>query len=498
MPERMKPELPLTDHGWRWIFLAAALGFALAAPRFYVGYFSDDARDILAAQSIVAGGYRDLQSPQHPSANFPLPGFPLLLAPFVAFLLHRPEWLRVVPWGLTLGCIPLLNALAAPWTSRRERWIILALFAFNPSTVVAAGRVMADACFLATLLSFFVLLQSKAGESSRRVAVLLGLLAGYAAVVRPEGILLVPAACLMFWQANTRRMLVIFIFTALAPCGLFWLRNSWILGGATGYSSIWQDALPLLSGRYEAIFFNSAALLRAFSWDLLAGIDTNTWTGAWMILAAMAALAPVAAAAVGLGQMLSQPTRRSFAVLALGSFAVFYGLLHSAWLAIDPHYVWPLLPFLLLLACRGVQSWRARQRGARFTLYLLVVALMGSYAWQYALALQSIRQPPVNILFPTQTLAWVRASTPPQAYFLAPNAPLVTLYTGRPAMALINARDSDEFRYGLLNRGITHVVSTPWDFLYVQTTEGRDPARARGHGLLPGWAQNPLDIAPYS
>ncbi len=58
-----------------WLIAAAAVTYAALSPRFYVGSFGDDARDILAAQSILHGSYSDLQQPGHPPLNLPLPGF---------------------------------------------------------------------------------------------------------------------------------------------------------------------------------------------------------------------------------------------------------------------------------------------------------------------------------------------------------------------------------------------------------------------------------------
>ena len=72
--------------------LAAALYLAYL-PRFYVGFFNDDARFILAAQSLLQGGYRRLAAPEHPPLNLIFPGYPFLLTLFVK--LTEPHKVRL-------------------------------------------------------------------------------------------------------------------------------------------------------------------------------------------------------------------------------------------------------------------------------------------------------------------------------------------------------------------------------------------------------------------
>src|SRR5262245_52873928 len=93
---------------------AAALLYALSAWPHFVGHFSDDARDVLAAKSLLQGGYRDLQLPGAPPLNFPLPGFPAILAPFVALVGDHVGWLRVVPIAAVLLCLACLYKLFVP------------------------------------------------------------------------------------------------------------------------------------------------------------------------------------------------------------------------------------------------------------------------------------------------------------------------------------------------------------------------------------------------
>src|SRR5687767_4073973 len=128
--------------------LAAALLYAALFPRFFVGYFSDDALYILAAKSLLTGRYVSLYLPDQPYLTQILPGYPLFLAPFVALVQPHWPWLKFLSVGLTLGSVLLLGKLLEPWMSTRVRWITMLLFAFNPTTVLGSGIVMSDPFYL--------------------------------------------------------------------------------------------------------------------------------------------------------------------------------------------------------------------------------------------------------------------------------------------------------------------------------------------------------------
>jgi tetratricopeptide (TPR) repeat protein len=132
----------------------------------------------------------------------------------------------------------------------------------------------------------------------------------------------------------------------------------------------------------------------------------------------------------------------------------------------------------------ALNAWRSRLRFFPLTLMVLV---LGADGWQYASAFREVRNPSAVAMFPQKTLEWIRQSTPRDAFFLAPNASLVTLHTHRHALALIGARDAEEFRYQLSQRGITHILVTPQDFMYVQTTAPKSPTESWLH--IQEWVQ---------
>ena len=106
-----------------WLVVAAAVVYVALSTRFYVGYFGDDARDILASRSLLHGAYADWQQPGHPPLNLPLPGFPFLLAPFVALFGSAFGFLRIVPILSTIVSLVFLHKLFEPYFSTRTAFL---------------------------------------------------------------------------------------------------------------------------------------------------------------------------------------------------------------------------------------------------------------------------------------------------------------------------------------------------------------------------------------
>ena len=114
---------------------AAALLYAwcaLAGPG--VGHVNDDAHYVLGAEALLRGSYVETLDPADPRPFGYPPGFPLLLAPFVA--LARPHWdaLQAVSIALTAASGLLLYALAEAALAPGLGLWAAALWLFCPAT----------------------------------------------------------------------------------------------------------------------------------------------------------------------------------------------------------------------------------------------------------------------------------------------------------------------------------------------------------------------------
>src|SRR5450631_3431628 len=119
--------------GWPLgIGVLAVLFYFAALTKIYVGFFFDDSRYILAAQSLLQGHLVALQLPGHPALNSHYPGFALLITPFVQ--LYSPHWefLKVVPFSLTILNLFLYWRITKDYLLFPYRLFAFALFALHP------------------------------------------------------------------------------------------------------------------------------------------------------------------------------------------------------------------------------------------------------------------------------------------------------------------------------------------------------------------------------
>ena len=146
----------------------------------------------------IAGGYGyvyDLQS-RNPTAAWPV-GYPVFLALF--FLITGPSILVAKLLNVLLSiAVVYLSYLITSWLlDRRVAWISALLLAILPGLIVYVGLVSSDLLFMALVLAAFALsLRPVVGDRPPRRLVLLnpllvGVIAGGAALTRPPGLVLI-------------------------------------------------------------------------------------------------------------------------------------------------------------------------------------------------------------------------------------------------------------------------------------------------------------------
>ncbi len=454
-----------------WIlFTLASLLYLATARRFYVGYFSDDARDILAAKSLLQGVYGNLQLPNNPPLNFPLPGFPILLTPFVALLAPHWAWLKVLPIFLTLACLFGVYTLYRRCLSDRAMGALLLLCAFNPTTLAFSSQVIADSSYLlACLMTFWLITQ----EESVSHALQLAIVASLAAIIRPEGILLVLSlACGVVYA---RRWLS---FASVAMAGVLWLAilfgNHLRTGSVSGYLTFLNETLPFLSQGPRLLFQNGYQLLKTLVLDVLLGLSIEPHTLWQRIVTDSAIIAGTAMMAGGLSRWLNSPKTPPALGMALGIYGLLHLGVHTVWLAVDPHYLWPLLPFAAFFLIFSIDQIKNPRIKAASVL-CMALAVIALYGRQMVYAIEQTVRIPVENSLPRETFEWVTLHTSQDAYVLTPHAASLTLYTNRYSTAYVGGVDPDHFRFLLLESNITYVLTSPFSFLHVRTTPTHDP-----------------------
>lgn len=455
--------------------LIGALGLFLCLftlRRFFVGFWSDDARDILAAQSILQGHYAFLQLPGHPPANFPLPGFPLLLAPWVALV--APHWgglklLSILFSGAGLG---LAYTLWGKDLSVTGRLLFATILALNPNTIALSTQVLADAPYLFLLMSALFLL-SRADRADPWTLGLYIASSAWAAWTRPEGYGLL-LALLWTWSPEKRSPYRWGTAIALGLGVLPLVWNHHRTGSFIGYESLARDSLPTLIHQPFVVIQNLGFVLKSLSLEILCGVDFTpmstlghllVWGGSGILLGLMT----LGFTAWMRADSVSKPLR-----LATGLYLLFHLGLHTFWLARHPHYLWPLLPLVAFFFCRGLDEVPKRLRVSMMS--VMALALVATYGSQAVFALRDSRSGSQRHPLPANAYRWIVEHTPPDAHILAAQSAALSLYTHRYSRTVLQVTQEDEFYATLLDSGITHVALQPTAFLHVLTRAPLDPA----------------------
>jgi len=479
-----EPCLPWPQRLFPWLLLAAGLFYAALLPRLCVGYFNDDAEFLLLGRSLLDGRYATLWAPGQPPETLLMPGFPLLLAPFVWLWAPHWAWFKLIPLALSLLSGFLFWRLLACWLDPGARLAALALFLFNPVVAGLSGAVMSDVSLLFAALLVFCLLQRLcAGDEMPSWG--LGLLLGGASIVRPVAALLIPAAALALTLARGRRAALRALLPAAAVWAAVLLRNLLAAHELSRYTAFWREGLSVLAAGPAAVLDNWHRVAFLFCGPGLTGLRLSR--EGWGIPASLAVIAGAATlAAVGFAVLLRERAQRPL-LWAVAVFVAGCLLVQAFWPVLDTRYFLPLLPFGLAALVTGGRALCQRLPWPRLGLAAGLTVLLGAYAVQDARLWASARSGgrPQGHVFPAETLAWIARNTPENALFLT-KAPWLYLYAGRRGLPAILADDSEEYRYHCLRRGVTHVLSLPFSILTIPG--GRTLDQARNWNRNMAWA----------
>ncbi|HVO33705.1 MAG TPA: tetratricopeptide repeat protein [Elusimicrobiota bacterium] len=458
-----------------WMLGLAALFYLALTPRFQFGYATDDAYAVMAAQSLARGRFAVESQPGKPFLTDLLPGYPLLLAPWVR--LAAPHWaiLKLLPIIVTLGSGFLLWQLVSGSLGATAAGALTLLFLFNPMTVELSGSLLSESSFLFFILLDLWLFRRLMDRESKARAAGLGLLLGWTALLRPQGVLLALAMGIVLGFNRRRRSAGILVAVAIGLWAAI-LADNWLhVHHVSGYWSLWRSNHP------------APTIAGALSWRSLVWMFRIFFTSNLMALP----LEPASAAARG-GEIVAAIFVLALAVLAWRSmrrggkpgpiifpvaliFAGFYAFIHWLWPVAMPRYFHPVMPLALLAIVAGSQALWHRGTWGRGGVILSGLLMAVLYGRQDAEAWAQARHPLPQCQLPMETLSWIRAHAPEDAVFFAFRMPSVYLYTGRQGWVWMPARDIDELRYLLLQHHVTHVLYEPLPVVFVHRTTGGDP-----------------------
>ncbi|MEP6963080.1 MAG: hypothetical protein ABI995_13455, partial [Acidobacteriota bacterium] len=173
---KLEPASTPPGRGWTLAIVALLLlpsAAFLAAfhdlPRF--GELHDDSLYFVSAKSLAEGhGYRIESLPQSPAQTKYPPLYPLLLSIAWRVTPEFPANLTLAGW-LSWAALPVvlleLAFLFPAWGfSRKQTWLLLALFALNPYVIIFSTEILTELWFLALILGSALLVERGLREST--------------------------------------------------------------------------------------------------------------------------------------------------------------------------------------------------------------------------------------------------------------------------------------------------------------------------------------------
>ncbi|MFA5162307.1 MAG: hypothetical protein WC421_08675 [Elusimicrobiales bacterium] len=417
---------------WRyrvWILLAcAAAACAAAFGSGYVGFINDDARHVLAAQSLLHGNYSTCFLPQPQPIDNLLPGYPLVIAPFLAL------------GGLT--AVKLLSAAATllgVWAAFLCFGLAAAVvYALHPLVIGLSHTAMTEPLFTAWTVAALYFLK----KSDWKLSPALAAFCVFASWIRPEGFLFLLAitpACAARLDGKERWRYGIFaaLFFA-AP----YMRNMLVSDTPAGYfreivsgKTAAETFAKLWPGLKENILFYFQRMPEA--------AFANPWPAApvWVRLAVVWGFW-----AIFVRGMYAALKSADAALRAAAVYVFLMTGLHLVWVNYDTRYLVPVIPFILPVLLAGLPRRAAPAAAA-------AAALLA--AWSGAAHARMELKHPI----PTpRVFAWLRANTGSGDYLMASLPEAYSVNTGRKIYPFYKTSNPDAWYDWLLRSGTAYVV----------------------------------------
>ncbi len=426
-------------------FASAACLQIIWSSRIPVGIYYDDALYLCFARAL---SHLSIVLPDGRVHTDLLPSFGLLLALPVRLFAPRFELLRYFAVALTWIASFMTWRLARGFLDENWALAAAALFALNTGVMMHCGALMPDIAYTALSLALF------AGLGSRRLG-WLAAGAAAAALMRPQGVLLILSLALAIAAARGLKRAVVFLASALTLPAC-WFALCFRFSQTTGdYLGQWHRAMARLAesggqlghAALQVVILGGGALNASF----LPGF-ADLALGFLML----------GLAAGGVARGLKGPHRPQ--ILAMAAYFVAILCLHQTWFLQGYRYFIPLTSILWIFVLLAVKPWLERR--GRLALGALA-ALLVLAVYQDVAMLPPAGSPPT--LWP-ETMAWIAANTPAQARFQSIHDASVMLFTGRPAVGFTRDLDSREqwlaqcaslhVDYALVNQGTA--LRTPW------------------------------------
>lgn len=456
------------------IVLAVLLGIIatlslLRINSFQVGTFKDDAYYIVLAESLSTGqGYRLINFPDAPREwTFP-PGWPTLLAPFVAAFPGNYDILKLLALGFWLGSVFLAYRLFKDRIRSPYIQLLIVLVGLNPIMIGMSVMVMSEAAYLFfSLLALHLFQKTEMAERTSVGWIIVA--ATFAAIIavqiRAIGLTLILAFLLCLILARRFRDVVIagaIGLLAIAPQVIFNLRS-----GGQPISPGYQ--IQVFSGTIESKLMQGWTNAKDYADGLIAGsilpIFGPRLSRILAVFGAGAALSLInyvvlLLVAVGMLQALRRyrATELYVGLYIMGLLAFWNPNLDRA----QARFLIPIIPFLYFYAIKAVE-WLGRvipmesriikpALGLALAFVVVLVAIARNIQdWQ-----NPIRHRITDI---SAGYLWVQDNAPPHSVVMARYPVPNYLYTRRPTVSYPDIGQGIEWYMKALD--VDYIVISP-------------------------------------
>ena len=438
------------------IIAGATLLYIFLRPLYQIGGLNDDAVYVIVASDF----WHTLKS--HPllgiKPDSPLPGLPLLLAPFATLV--APHWL-LLEWLSSLASsltVLVLGLWARLRLSSRETLAAMALFALNPLVARLSGVVMPEPYYALGGIACFYLVECLLARPSRKTALLVGVGLGWASLLRPEGVVLLIS---VIGVAACTRALRQWLHLIILPLvGWLLLVFLWFHSRQTPSTEFGGDITALLAfwttHPTEAFPFSMAFLQVLLQASCSWMPQHSSWAGS--VFPVALALLLMAGAAIGLVSCWQDNRLNRTVLVAVAAFCGLYFSVHVFWHVDHPRYLVPLMPYAVVFLVRGFDRALRWSRMGKLRPVLLGVVLLFHLQDDGRAVHQALYAPDPMNAPPWRSLEYLRTHSRPTARITSNISPAIELFSGRSSMGMLNVSNAEEFYFLALHRRLEYMV----------------------------------------
>lgn len=462
-----------TDTGSRGLGVATAvlilifivLSWLLRAPAMLTR--QDDARYLVLARALRGGTYRDLMWPGAPWHHMYPPGYPALLAAWIAIGGERFDWLivlQILVSAVSIGVMYLAVRRAAP---PLVAMLAVAVLAVSPGYIFRAGQVASEGA-LAVCFSIGVWAAVTIPPGRKQVAVLI-LVSMLAPLMRTVGVAL-PAAVAVCWLLERRYKdvaLLAAVGVVIVGATIAWTLSDPSPVAGNSYvgdmTTVHHGSSGMLATMPRRVLFNAYEYLTT-SLPVLLAMPTIEGT---VIDNAIGATIVTVALLVGLA--------RSATRFRLGALVVIaYAGILALWPYQQTRFLVPLLPLLVPIILLGLLEAGGRIR-ANLGRYAMIGAASVFVVTGLVTDVSNLRAtsacqrgqpiPPAACISPDQAsffsaAIFIRDSLPRDARVFSAKSEPLYVYTGRltlPAVLWLRP-DTTAFWNGLRQNKVDYIL----------------------------------------